>query len=362
MSAASDLTAAELIEKASRGELPDDFLRYAAQGFLPIPQEELVVVLAYLAGTGNEDVAGLARISLQELPSRVLLAFARGEAALPDQLRALAGSSSDPVLLDAILRNRNTADDTIEEMASHVPANLQEVIVINQERILRRPSILDALLSNPDITRDIRRRAMEVREEFFEKQPQPTIPVLPGSLEEGDDDGILVEDLTPIADLLELAQAQDETGPTLVAPDAVEAIDSVWTQILKMTVGQRVQAAFKGNKTVRTILIKDRNKLVCSAVIRSPRITESEVEAYAGMRSIEEEVLRLIGMKREWMAKYNVMLALIRNPKAPVGVVLPLINRITLRDLKNLASDRGVTETVRSASRKLFQLRNKKNS
>ena len=142
--------------------------------------------------------------------------------------------------------------------------------------------------------------------------------------------------------------------------DEVQKADSTWIRILRMTVGERVQAAFKGDKTTRTILIKDRNKLVCSAVIRSPRITESEVESYAGMRNIEEEVLRLIGMKRDWMAKYNVMLTLIRNPKAPIGVVLPLINRLTLRDLKNLSSDRGVPETVRSSSRKLFQLRMKK--
>ncbi|HVT05776.1 MAG TPA: hypothetical protein VHL58_20670 [Thermoanaerobaculia bacterium] len=363
MSAAPDLTASELIEKASRGELPVEFLRYAAQGFLPIPQEELVMVLAFLAGHDDEEIAESARVSLQELPSRVLLAFARSETALPDQLRALARSSSDPALLEAILRNRVTGDDTIEEMAGNVPSNLQEVIVINQERILRRPSILEALLSNPDITRDIRRRAMEIREEFFEKQqpaaPPRAVPAAP-ALEE-DDDGIVVEDLSPIADLLEIANVQDDAEPTLpIPPDAVN--DNIWAQILRMTVGERVQAAFKGNKTVRGILIKERNKLVCSAVIRSPRVNDSEVEAYAAMRNIEEEVLRLIGMKREWMAKYPIMITLIKNPKAPIGVVLPLINRLTLRDLKKLAEDRGVPETIRSASKKLFQLRNKKNA
>ena len=66
------------------------------------------------------------------------------------------------------------------------------------------------------------------------------------------------------------------------------------------------------------------------------------------MRNVDEEVLRLIAMKRDWMAKYNIAVTLARNPKCPVGVVLPLINRLTLRDLKGLKDDKGVSEAVRS--------------
>ena len=83
-------------------------------------------------------------------------------------------------------------------------------------------------------------------------------------------------------------------------------------------------------------------------------MSETEVESIAGMRNIDEEVLRLIAMKREWMSKYNITVTLARNPKCPVGVVLPLINRLTLRDLKGLKDDKGVSETVRSLARKIY--------
>jgi prolyl-tRNA editing enzyme YbaK/EbsC (Cys-tRNA(Pro) deacylase) len=94
-------------------------------------------------------------------------------------------------------------------------------------------------------------------------------------------------------------------------------------------------------------------------VIKSPRITESEVEAFAGMRNIEEEALRLIGMKRDWMQKYPLMLALAKNPKAPIGVVLPLINRLNLKDLKTLSGDKGVSDAVRQSARRLLSQRKK---
>jgi hypothetical protein len=93
------------------------------------------------------------------------------------------------------------------------------------------------------------------------------------------------------------------------------------------------------------LLVRDRNKLICSAVMRNPRMSEQEVESIAGMRNVEEEVLRLIGMRRDWMSKYNIALTLCRNPKAPMGVVLPLINRLTLRDLKGLKDDKGVSRS-----------------
>ena len=127
-----------------------------------------------------------------------------------------------------------------------------------------------------------------------------------------------------------------------------------------MSVSDKVKRAFKGGKTERAILVRDHNRLICSAVMRNPRMTPNEVEQIAGMRGVEEEVLRLIGVRREWASKYNITLALARNPKAPIGVVLPLINRLTLRDLKNLKDDKGVTEVVRAAARKFFIQRNQK--
>jgi hypothetical protein len=55
------------------------------------------------------------------------------------------------------------------------------------------------------------------------------------------------------------------------------------------------------------------------------------------------------------------MMNLCRNPRTPAGVVLPLINRLTLRDLKSLKDDKGVQSVVREIARKTYTLRSKKN-
>jgi hypothetical protein len=357
-----ELTAATVIERIAGGLYPPDVISTIARGFLPLSQDDLVAVLSFLAGSEDEELSGMARQSLGELPSRTVLGFAENETADPYHLRLLARVSEDEAVLETLIRNRSVSDQTVAELASRGGANLQEVIVINHARILRAPEILDALLSNPQLTPDARRRVDETREEFFEKKAR----VLE-QLEQEAAENAEIADAAEIADLLEKAAEEERLSLQSPAPELndLEKEDpekvSFFTMVLKMSVGKKVKLAFKTDKTGRLLLVRDRNRLVCSAVMRNPRITEQEVEMIAGMRNVDDEVLRLITMRREWMAKYSIVQTLARNPKAPLGVVLPLINRLTLRDLKTLKDDKGVSETIRTLCRKAFQLKNKKN-
>jgi hypothetical protein len=136
---------------------------------------------------------------------------------------------------------------------------------------------------------------------------------------------------------------------------------SLWARISFMNVSEKVQLAFRGDRTARMLLVRERNRLVCAAVMRNPRMSETEAEQIANMRNVEDEVLRLLSTRRDFMSKYNIMLNLVRNPKTPVGVVVPLINRLTLRDLKGLKDDKGVQHIVRDVARKTYLLRSQKN-
>ncbi|HEY5610118.1 MAG TPA: hypothetical protein VIL97_02840, partial [Thermoanaerobaculia bacterium] len=309
----------------------------------------------------DAELAEIASGSLAELPTRVVLSFAQNERANPTHLDSLAGATRDPSIVEAILRNRATADETISGLATRAPANLLEVIVINQERIIRHPAILDSLLSNPDVTPDVRRRVLETREEFFEKKER--IEAQRALLAENEPDLDLAVDAddSVIADLLlKAADEAEDAGEAVALPSDFagdERKEAAWNRIQRMSMSEKVQCAYKGGKTERAILIRERNRLVCVAVMRNPRMTETEVEIVAGMRNVEEEVLRLVGTRRDWVSKYPVISILCRNPKAPIGVVLPLINRLTLRDLKNLGSDKGVSEVVRAAAKRLYQTR-----
>ena len=353
-----ELNAASIIERIESGAYPREILQTIAAGFLPLPQEDLVAVLAFLAVGSDSEIAGAARTSLEEMPSRVVVGFAENDAVPGHHLKYLAFATDDQTVLEALIRNRALPDEVVVQLAGLAGPALQEVIVINQARILRAPEILDALLSNPILSPEAHRRAVETREEFFEKRIQADLKALDEELP----DLSLSDDA--IADLLERAPDDDAPKAAPSLPDVFAENDptkiSVFQRILTMTTKEKVQLAYRCGKTERMILVRDRNKLICSAVMRNPRMTDTEVEGIATLRNVDDEVLRIIGTRRDWTVKQPIINALVHNPKTPVGVVLPLINRLTLRDLKSLKDDKGVSDVVRQMARKLFAQRSKK--
>jgi hypothetical protein len=358
----AELSGDLVIDRIDAGQFPREVVETIARGFLPLPQDDLIAVLAYLTRSPDSEIAAAARRSLADVPARSIHAFASNESAPPAHLVMLMRASDDPFILEALIRNRAVPDALVTELASVADAVVQEVIVINHSRILRAPEILDALLANPALSADVHRRALEAREEFFEKKAriaaQQPAQV---EVEVDEDEPMLSLSEEPIADLLEKAVEEEHSDAPPPELNETEQKDekklSIFSQILLMGVSDKVKLAFKGGKTERVILVRDHNKLVCSAVMRNPRMSVLEAETIAGMRNVEEEVLRLITLRREWVSKYNIVIALARNPKCPVGVVVPLINRLTLRDLKGLKDDKGVSETVRALARKLFAQR-----
>jgi hypothetical protein len=359
----AELSGAAIIERIESGQYPREVLETIARGFLPLPQDDLIAVLAFLTNSHDADIAAAAKTSLSDVPSRSIHAFASNESAPAVHLALLMRATDDPFVLEALIRNRALPDALVAEVAAVADAAVQEIVVINQARILRAPEILDALLTNPALTADVRRRVMETREEFFDKKARIAAAECVDAAEVDDDTPMLALPEEPIADLLDKAAIEpgEAPPPALMESEKTDVKKlSVFAKILLMNVSDKVKLAYKGGKTERMILVRDRNKLVCSAVMRNPRMSELEVESIAGMRNIEEEVLRLIAMKRDWISKYNITVTLARNPKCPVGVVLPLINRLTLRDLKGLKDDKGVSETVRGLARKMYLQRSHK--
>lgn len=99
-------------------------------------------------------------------------------------------------------------------------------------------------------------------------------------------------------------------------------------------------------------LVQDRNRLVSSAVLKSPKTRDADAEAIANMKSVSEDVLRGITFRRDWMRHYGIMRAIVRNPRSPLDVTLSLVMRLNARDQKVLASDRNVPDAVRSTARR----------
>jgi hypothetical protein len=123
-------------------------------------------------------------------------------------------------------------------------------------------------------------------------------------------------------------------------------------KIAKMGFTERLKAAVKGTREMRSILIRDPNKMICSAVLSSPKVSQPEVESFARMANVSDEVLRIIGTNRAWTKNYNIILGLTKNPKTPLAMSMNFLQRLNDRDLQQLSVDRNVPEPLRIAARK----------
>ena len=150
--------------------------------------------------------------------------------------------------------------------------------------------------------------------------------------------------------------AADAEGPILdpdtEASTGADEQEDEHLVLSSLPIVERMKLAMKGTRTQRAQLIRDSNKLVAAAVLSSPKLTDAEVESFAKMANVTEEVLRSIAMNRAWVKNYGVVAGLTRNPKTPPAISMQMVQRLNDRDLKMLASDRNVPEAVRLAARK----------
>ncbi|MEW6613863.1 MAG: hypothetical protein AB1401_00100 [Thermodesulfobacteriota bacterium] len=134
---------------------------------------------------------------------------------------------------------------------------------------------------------------------------------------------------------------------------------SLYQRVQIMSVPEKIQLALKGDKEARSLLIRDPNKLVSTAVIKSPKISESEIQQIVQSRSVTDEILRIIVQNREWMSKYKIKVGLVNNPLTPLTISLNILNNLRERDLRLLSKNRNVPAALSRTAKKLWDERSK---
>jgi hypothetical protein len=145
-----------------------------------------------------------------------------------------------------------------------------------------------------------------------------------------------------------------DTDPAAPEPEdgGAEETKTFTQRLANMTVPEKVKCASKGTREMRAILIRDPNRMVAAAVLSCPKVNEAEVEAFAKMGNVSEEILRTIAMSRAWTKNYGVLLALVKNAKTPVALTLNMMQRLNDSDVRKLSTDRNVPEALRVAARR----------
>jgi len=342
-----------LVEQFRRGGVARDLRLMAAQGLLPLKPEDLVEMWTDLVKDTDEGVRTAADKSLSSFPAAELRPILKSRDTPPGVLSWAVTHRSEHELREIALQNTSLPDETIEALAPVLTQALAELVVINQTRLLRRTSLLVALESNAGLSNDQKRRLRELRESFRigEAQAVPTpapTPTPPEAPPEPEPEAAPLGDVFMTEDEALVRYLSDEERQQTEKVSAVQ-------KIYRLNTAEKLITALKGSREERAILIRDPNRLVATAVLGSPRLTEPEIEAISGMKSVSDEILRKIGHHREWTKRYAVCKNLVCNPRTPIGIALTLVPRLSPRDIKGISVDRNVPEPVRKQAQKFVK-------
>jgi hypothetical protein len=371
------------IDKVAGPKAPAPLKMMAARGLSPLKPGEQLTALYQLAQTGDDAVKQAAQKTASELPEKILTG-ALGEALDKRVLDFFARRLSQKgKLLESVLLNKATDDETFRHLATLCGEAELEMIAKNEERLLRHPPIIAALYLNPKTRMSTAQRALELAVRNGVKVDGiPAFEEAAKTIEQSGEQSAeaAAKDDAAFKKAAEVAVDQS-AGLQLVAVDAAEEekakveeaaaaeaaaelpegtaeeVDEKKLRLEELSPAGQIRAATLGNAFARSVLIRSKNKQVALACIKSPGVSDPEVMHYANNRSLDEDIIRYIANKRQWVRLYGVKVALANNPKTPLPLAMGFLPHLRPPDLKALARSKGVPSAVANAAKNMLRSR-----
>jgi hypothetical protein len=363
-----------ILELMKKNAVPVGVMRSAAKGALPLPTGEMMEVLVYL--TQDPVFAEDAKRTLARWEAQSAIEVLFQSTAPPEVLGYFwLEENRRPSLLPALIENPAIPEGLVMELAGTATRDVVNML-LSSRRVRSSPALVEALSVNAYLTPVEAQQLQGVstttnagaEEVVAAEVPVETADVSPEveaahqvfqkenaveiAAEEGKPFELTGTDDEPAADAAPPPDAAVASPPS--APPEQERL-TILQKVSRMNVGQRIKAAFGGNKEERAILVRDGVRLVQSAVLNSPKLSDAEVEKFAAAKNLSENVMREIARQRRFVKMYAVVRNLVNNPRCPLDISLTLVKNLQVYDLKSLRHSKNVPDTIRKVAERLYQ-------
>lgn len=313
----------------------------AARGALPMSGPNLVMVLFVFYNGDNQELKEEALSTLQTLPAQILLAALTQPELHPAIIDLIVHLRyEEAVVMQAVLAHPMTGIRSLLFVAEKSSGDVLDMLADSDEILLKSDTIRKAIINNPNAD-----KVMRLRLGWVEPQAEPAQVDRSGA---GDKTATASNPTEETAE----ADAGDED-------ELDEESLSKYQQLQEMTVNEKIKMALTGDKEWRTLLVREANKQINTAVLRNPRITEGEVLAVAQNRSSSEELIRVILLNRDWVKLYDMKKALVHHPRTPLQQAMRMMTFLSERDIKELAGSRNVTQPIINNARRILMTKKK---
>jgi hypothetical protein len=326
-----------IVKSIFEGDLSKDLIDMLLSKQLALTEEEYLESLVFVLNDESNKtkaVAQLKQIDDNIKANYVVKPKANHKVSYYILLEALNKKSHQ--IISKTIRNMALPVEFLLKIAEEGDANMLEMLLDNQIKLIAYPEILEEIEKNQAITKYIEGKIKELRE-FYLDQPELT--------------DIPKEDVMEDAKNMMSQEAGkgegDEDDEGLLDDSLEQKVMTTLQQINQMSITDRIKLALTGSKTHRMILVRDSNKLVTLAVLESPKISADEIVLLVNNKSTPGELISIISRNREWTKNYAVMNGLINNPKTPIKDALGYIKKLHIKDLHLISRDKNINPVVR---------------
>jgi len=151
----------------------------------------------------------------------------------------------------------------------------------------------------------------------------------------------LIRDLY-LMDLVQLA-----LSPAVPAELKRNAEEQLLARLSQIPLGQKITLARRGPARVAGALLTEGHPQIVSVVLDNPYLTEAQILKTLSREKLPAPVVPAIIHHRKWSISYNIRIALLRQPSAPLATILSYLPQLTVSNLRELAAPGIVPETLR---------------
>ncbi|HLT40671.1 MAG TPA: hypothetical protein VK034_30545 [Enhygromyxa sp.] len=378
-------------------EAPAKMRKMAAAGLAPLPPRDMLVAL-YQLWTANDETSDQAGKTVEGLPAAVLDG-ALADARLPPGVLDLLGRkhARNEAVLSKVVRHPGVHDQTLIGVARVCPESICDVLADNETRWLACPAIVTSLYNNRHCRMSVVHRMIELAERQEVELQLPAMDEIRQALAdsgpvdesrdrmfsevhetdkalEAEQKALDLLGAAAVEDDLELPEFEDPEAELFegTLPDEEPSEDQPGAReqdkpppskerrlqaILQMRPLEKIRTAMLGDKYDRSILVRDSNKTVAMATIKSPKIRDDEAVVYAANRALSLEVISYISNRRDWIKLYSVKLNLVMNPKTPMARSMTLLAHLNQMDVQKVARSKNIPSALATAAKRKLQAR-----
>jgi hypothetical protein len=367
----------------------------------------LLVALYQLWVDGGEH-ADKAGKTIEGLPPPILDG-ALGDRNLPSGVLDLLGRklARNEKALEAIVRHPKVDDETLIGIGRVCPEGICDVLAANETRWLGTPAIVASLYQNRNCRMSVIHRMIELAIRQGVELGLPAMEEIRAALAESgpvdesrdqifkdvnSTEKVVAEEAKvlevfsegQVDDELSLPDFEDDApmyeGPPLPGDEPIEGVEPEDTgeagddkpragdaqpvsrerrlgQLMTMRPLEKIRTATMGDRYDRSILIRDSNKLVAMATVKSPKIRDDEAVAYSANRALTYDVINYISNRRDWVKLYSVKFNLVMNPKTPMSRSMALLGHLNQSDVQKVARSKNIPSALATAAKRRLQNR-----